>query len=450
MTTDSPTSGATVSGCSRRGRGLCASVVVHRVDAGAPWFATPERPFAGYGDARVRTERVVVSATGDRRRRRARDDRCAGRDASFRSRGRRTSSFTPWCRPSASSASARAPTRSASATCTSLARRYRPVVAIDPERVLRADPDLVVHAGRCALGRPWPPARGGRSGLPDLHDVSDAPIDRRAHPSRRISDRRGCTRGDRGACASGAIVERAAARKPAGAPPPRVLGLRRHLQLRFRDAFHRHPAGARRRERCRDARPRGIRPRDRRAHRSVESRLDRRRRRPRPGRAPCANACWRIPAIAATRPRGAARSSCSRTTCSCRSRRLRQRSSRRPVPRFVRWSAIVTVASAGSLPMTRDTRDACRSRTAASGPLLRRRRCRFSPASRSRAWWSGAHTLDVVGCRATCSRRSCCRRAGSICSAVTRADEAIVWLIRLPRVLVAARASARASRRRAR
>ena len=79
------------------------------------------------------------------------------------------------------------------------------------------------------------------------------------------------------------IVERAAARKPAGTTPPRVLGLGGHLQLRFRDAFHRHHAGARRRERCRNARPRRIRPGHRRAHRSVESRLDRRRRRSRPG-----------------------------------------------------------------------------------------------------------------------------------------------------------------------
>ena len=96
-------------------------------------------------------------------------------------------------------------------------------------------------------------------------------------------------------------IARAAARRPAGAGRTRGARSRRDLQLRLEDALRRHPPCARRRERGGAAWTCRLRPHHRRAHRALESRVDRRRRRSRRGSKPRARACCANPAIAATR-----------------------------------------------------------------------------------------------------------------------------------------------------
>jgi iron complex transport system substrate-binding protein len=104
-----------------------------------------------------------------------------------------------------------------------LARRYRPIVAIDPEQILRADPDLV-----------FTPANG-RSDLPGLLRAAHVPVysiptmfstlaSIEAH-IRLVGYVSGeDARAEAEARRFHAAVERAATRKPRGAPSPRVMG----------------------------------------------------------------------------------------------------------------------------------------------------------------------------------------------------------------------------------
>ncbi len=104
-----------------------------------------------------------------------------------------------------------------------LAQRYRPGVALDPERVLRLEPDLV-----------FTPA-AARSDLPGLLRAAGLPVYRMDTAFETLAsieahirlvgyltgeDARAASE----ACRFRAVVRRAARRKPVGARPPRVMG----------------------------------------------------------------------------------------------------------------------------------------------------------------------------------------------------------------------------------
>ena len=200
----------------------CASVIVHRAAPGA-MVRTAERPFAGYGDARIRTEalpypRQAIGADGvgvtiDAPARRivsqswSSDEFLYAVVAPERIVGVSESAY-----------------QERFSNVYETARRYRPVVAIDPERVLRADPDLVVTPV------------DARSDIPGLLRAAGVPVYRMYtmfQTLRSIEEHIrlvGYLTGEEAHAETEAvrfrsIVERAAARKPAGTTPPRVLGL---------------------------------------------------------------------------------------------------------------------------------------------------------------------------------------------------------------------------------
>jgi iron complex transport system substrate-binding protein len=104
-----------------------------------------------------------------------------------------------------------------------LAQRYQPAVALDPERVLRLEPDLV-----------FTPA-AARSDLPALLRAAQLPVYRMQTAFETLASIEAHihlvgyltgedTRADSEACRFRAVVRRAARRKPAGARSPRVMG----------------------------------------------------------------------------------------------------------------------------------------------------------------------------------------------------------------------------------
>jgi iron complex transport system substrate-binding protein len=201
---------------------VCASVVVHRVTPVA-MLRTPERPFAGYGDPRVRTGPVSYPrhAVG------ADDERVtiAARPKRIVSQGWAADEFlyavVPPERVVGVSESAY---QDRISNVYELARRYGPVVANDPERVLRADPDLVVTRV------------DARSDVPGLLRAAGIPLYRTNttfQTLRSIEEHIRLVgyltgedaRAELEVVRFRTIVERAAARKPGGARSPRVLGL---------------------------------------------------------------------------------------------------------------------------------------------------------------------------------------------------------------------------------
>ena len=200
---------------------VCASVVVHRVTPVA-MLRTPERPFAGYGDPRVRTgpvsyPRQAVGADDERVTIVARPKRIV-------SQGWAADEFlyasVPPERVVGVSESAY---QDRISNVHELARRYGPVVANDPERVLRADPDLVLTPVDARSD--VPPLRA--AGIPLYRIYTTFQTLRSIEEHIRLV---GYLTGEDARAGLEvvrfrAIVERAAARKPAEARSPRVLDL---------------------------------------------------------------------------------------------------------------------------------------------------------------------------------------------------------------------------------
>ena len=200
----------------------CASVVVHRI-APVAMVRTPERPFAGHGNPRVRTGpstyprhavgaddvSVTISTT-------------AGRIVS---QAWTVDEFlytvVPPERIVGVSESAY---QERFSNVYELAGLYRPVVASDPERVLRADPDLVLTPV------------DARSDIPGLLRAAGIPVYRMYTmftTLRSIEDHIrlvGYLTGEDARAQAEilrfrSVVAEAAARRPAGTRAPRVLGL---------------------------------------------------------------------------------------------------------------------------------------------------------------------------------------------------------------------------------
>ena len=201
---------------------LCASVVVHRVVPVA-MLRTPERPFARSGDPRVRTglvsyPRQAVGADDERVTISAKPKRVV-------SQGWAADEFlytvVPPERVVGVSESAY---QDRISNVYELARRYSPVVANDPERVLRADPDLVLTP------------IDARSDVPGLLRAAGIPLYRiytTFQTLRSIEEHIRLVGYLTGEDARAQVeivrfrstVARAVARKPAGMRAPRVLGL---------------------------------------------------------------------------------------------------------------------------------------------------------------------------------------------------------------------------------
>ena len=184
---------------------------------------TPERPFAGYGDPRVRTghpsyPRQAVGADDERATIAAKPTRVVSQAWAA---DEFLYTVVPPERIVGVSESAY---QDRISNVYELARRYRPVVANDPERVLRADPDLVLT-----------PA-DARSDVPGLLRAAGIPLYRiytTFQTLRSIEEHIRLVGYLTGEDARAQIeivrfrttVERAAARKPSGMRAPRVLGL---------------------------------------------------------------------------------------------------------------------------------------------------------------------------------------------------------------------------------
>ena len=201
---------------------VCAGVVVHRVTPAA-MIRTPERPFAGYGDPRVRTGEVSYPR------------QAVGADDEHVTIGAKPTRVVSqaWAAdellytvvpPERIVGVSESAYQDRISNVYELARRYRPVVANDPERVLRADPDLVLT-----------PA-DARSDVPGLLRAAGIPLYRiftTFQTLRSIEEHIRLVGYLTGEDARAQIeivrfrttVERAAARKPAGMRAPRALGL---------------------------------------------------------------------------------------------------------------------------------------------------------------------------------------------------------------------------------
>ena len=201
---------------------VCAGVVVHRVTPAA-MIRTPERPFAGYGDPRVRTGEVSYPR------------RAVGADDEHVTIGAKPTRVVSqaWAAdeflytvvpPERIVGVSESAYQDRISNVYELARRYRPIVANDPERVLRADPDLVLT-----------PA-DARSDVPGLLRAAGIPLYRiytTFQTLRSIEEHIRLVGYLTGEDARAQIeivrfrttVERAAARKPTGMRAPRVLGL---------------------------------------------------------------------------------------------------------------------------------------------------------------------------------------------------------------------------------
>jgi iron complex transport system substrate-binding protein len=199
-----------------------AGIVVHRV-APVSMFRTHERPFAGYGDARVRTGQVsyprqAIGADDTRVTIGAKPERIVSQAWAA---DEFLYTVVPPERIVGISESAY---QDRISNVFELARRYRPVVANDPERVLRADPDLVLTPVEA------------RSDVPGLLRAAGIPLYRiytTFQTLRSIEEHIrliGYLTGEDARAELEIVrfreaIERAAARKPAAAPAPRVLGL---------------------------------------------------------------------------------------------------------------------------------------------------------------------------------------------------------------------------------
>jgi cobalamin transport system substrate-binding protein len=200
----------------------CASMVVHRI-APASMLRTAERPFAGYGDPRVR----ITSPTYPRHAVGADDI-----DVTMHTTARRIVSqswtadeflysLVPPQRIVGVSESAY---RDQFSNVYELARRYRPVVANDPERVLRANADLVLTPV------------DSRSDIPGLLRAAGIPVYRMYTMFTTLTSIEDHirlvgyltgedARADAEILRFRGVVAQAAARRPAGTRAPRVLGL---------------------------------------------------------------------------------------------------------------------------------------------------------------------------------------------------------------------------------
>lgn len=201
---------------------VCASVVVHRVTPVA-MFRTPERPFTAYGDPRVRTDlvsypRQALGADDERVTINAKPKRIV-------SQGWAADEFLySVVLPERVVGVSERAYQDRISNVYELARRYSPVVANDPERVLRTDPDLVLT--------PF----DARSDIPGLLRAAGIPLYRMYatfQTLRSIEEHIRLVGYLTGEDARARVeivrfrstVARAAARKPAGMPAPRVLGL---------------------------------------------------------------------------------------------------------------------------------------------------------------------------------------------------------------------------------
>lgn len=200
----------------------CASVVVYRVTPVA-MLRTPERPFTGSGDPRVRTglESYPRQAVG------ADDERVAigAQPKRVVSQGWAADEFLyTVVHPERVVGVSESAYQDRISNVYELARRYRPVVANDPERVLRADPDLVLTP------------IDARSDVPGLLRATGIPLYRiytTFQTLRSIEEHIRLVGYLTGEDARAQVeiarfrstVARAAARKPAGMRAPRVLGL---------------------------------------------------------------------------------------------------------------------------------------------------------------------------------------------------------------------------------
>ena len=189
----------------------------------ADLLPSPRRPYQSYGSARVRTEttRYPRYATGADDVR-VRIDRPATRIVSQNAHADEyLYTVVPPDRIVGVSETAYEPRYS---NVFEAASRYHPAVANDPERVLRSHPDLIVTA---EATRADVPSLLRHAGIPvyrmyTMFETLDAieehirligyltgQDDRAGREARRFMD----------------IIARAAARRPAHVPPPRVLGL---------------------------------------------------------------------------------------------------------------------------------------------------------------------------------------------------------------------------------
>jgi iron complex transport system substrate-binding protein len=184
---------------------------------------TAERPFAGYGDPRIRTAGLSyprqavgadeVGVTIDAPARRVVSQSWSADEFLY--------TVVPPERIVGVSDSAY---QDRFSNVFEIARRYRPVVASDPERVLRADPDLVLTPV------------DARSDIPGLLRAARIPVYRiyaMFQTLRSIEEHIRLigyltgedARAETEAVRFRSIVEQAAARKPPGIRAPRVLGL---------------------------------------------------------------------------------------------------------------------------------------------------------------------------------------------------------------------------------
>jgi iron complex transport system substrate-binding protein len=200
----------------------CASVVARCV-APMAMLRTAERPFAGYGDPRVRTglasyPRQAIGADDERVTIGAKPTRIV-------SQAWAADEFLYTVVPPERVVGVSEGTyQDRISNVYELARRYRPVVANDPERVLRADPDLVLTPV------------DARSDVPGLLRAAGLPLYRMYttfQTLRSIEEHIRLVGYLTGEDARAQVeivrfrstVARAAARKPAGMRAPRVLGL---------------------------------------------------------------------------------------------------------------------------------------------------------------------------------------------------------------------------------
>lgn len=200
---------------------VAASVVVSNVTPDT-LLPRPERPFAGYGNPAVRIggfafPRQAIGADDVRTRIDAAPRRLVSQSMST---DEYLYSILPPERVVGVSDSAY---QERISNVYDLARRHRPIVAVDSEQILRADPDLVFTP---AEARSDVPALLRAAGVPVYRIYTMFPTLASIEAHIRLvgylsgEDARAETEARR----FHAAVQRAAARKPAGAPSPRVMG----------------------------------------------------------------------------------------------------------------------------------------------------------------------------------------------------------------------------------
>jgi iron complex transport system substrate-binding protein len=200
----------------------CAGVVVDRVTP-ASLVASPTRPYQGHGNSAVRMEqraypRSAIGADDVRMSIGASPRRIVSQ---YGSTDEFLYSVVP---PERVVGVSEAAYLEGLSNVTDLVRRHRPVVALDPEQVLRARPDLVLTP---ADARSDIPALLREAGVPvyRIYTMFETLESIEAH-IRLIGYLTGeDARADAEATRFHDTVVRAAARRPTGIRPPRVMGL---------------------------------------------------------------------------------------------------------------------------------------------------------------------------------------------------------------------------------